>query len=248
VATLLDQTIGVGTELDRAMGITANGLGTSFLTDPVSMVGQYVVGAPAVNISTNRSMPRGAATVGWDDEGVQPMDTPLVTKGVVTEFQTTRESAMWLRDYDRHLGRPTRSNGCAGTDVITTPVSQTSPNFVLAPVPHAASFEDLIRDTKQGLAVFNGSVDMDQQALNGAGKGWVREIKNGVLGDPIQGVRYVFRTPNFWKNVTALGGPETARHFGVMRSRQRFYESCHTVSAVPMAVQGVAVTDEMHRA
>src|SRR5690606_31659789 len=47
MATLVDATLGRATQLDRALGYEANANGTSYLNDPVAMLGTYRVGADA---------------------------------------------------------------------------------------------------------------------------------------------------------------------------------------------------------
>ncbi|HEU4642620.1 MAG TPA: metallopeptidase TldD-related protein, partial [Gemmatimonadaceae bacterium] len=93
MASLLAQTLGYATELDRALGYEANAGGTSYLNDPLAMLGSYKAGAPLLTVTANRSQPGALATVRWDDEGVVPESFDLVRDGVLTDFQTTRESA-----------------------------------------------------------------------------------------------------------------------------------------------------------
>src|SRR5690606_6648288 len=45
VAGLTDETLGRATELDRALGYEANASGTSYLNDPLGMIGTYEAGA-----------------------------------------------------------------------------------------------------------------------------------------------------------------------------------------------------------
>jgi len=254
MAGILDESLGAATELDRAMGYIANTFGTSYLNDPLAMVGTLRVASPLVTVTMNRSMPRGAATVKWDAEGVAPVETTLVKDGIVTDFQTTRESANWLAPAYQHRGQPVRSNGCAGVYGTASPVTTYSPNFVMTPGTQALSFDDLIKDTKKGYAVI-GAKDRprtDQQALNGAGQGEVvYEITNGKLGSAVLGAEYLYRSPEFWKGVKAIGGAESACPSGLDRSRSDWhwqYKSWHTVSAVPTKVTGVAMIDAMKKA
>jgi len=247
MASIVDVTLGTATELDRALGYTANTVGTSYLQDPLAMLGAFQVGSPLVTVTTNRSMPGGAATVKWDDEGVEPTDTPLVKDGVLVDFQTTRETASWIAPYYVKSGRPIRSNGCAGIHAATNPVTTLPPNFVLAPSAQDVGFDDLVKDTKRGLAVLGGGSWTDHQALNGAGHGEVvYEITNGKLGQCVRGVEYLYRSPEFWKGLVAIGGKTTARARGFDRGRNYVHHpTWHTVSAVPAKVKGIAVVDEM---
>jgi len=250
-ARLLDETLGAATELDRAMGYLANTLGTSYLHDPVAMLGIEHVAAPAITVTANRNMPGGAATVRWDDEGVVPRDIALVTNGVLTDFQTTRESSSWLAPVYARLGRPVISNGCAYAAGARMPLTQRRPNLVLQPGTATQSFEDLVKSTKKGVAVIGGTCSGDMQALNGMGKPeFVFEIVDGQLTRSLGDFQYIYRAPEVWRNVVALGGPDSARSFGFVHTRDasdtsrgdRGTSAAHSVSAVPMKVANVAFT------
>ncbi len=58
---IMDGTLGRATELDRALGYEANAGGTSYLNDPLGMLGTYQVGAPRITVTANRSERGGAA-------------------------------------------------------------------------------------------------------------------------------------------------------------------------------------------
>lgn len=253
MADILDGTFGAATEIDRAMGYRANTVGTSYLSDPTRMLGSEQVAAPIVSVSSDRTMLKGAATVKWDAEGVTPDVVPLVTKGVLTDFQTTRESASWLSDAYARVNRPVRSHGCATSDSITAPAQSMCANLTLAPGPGNDTFESLVASTKKGLAVLGSSVTMDQQCLNGACQGnLVYEIVDGKLGKVIGGTTILFRAPEFWKGVLALGGPSSARTTG--RSNwpldplgTRTGGKARSTSVVPAKVKQLAVVDTIPR-
>jgi len=249
-ANILDGSIAAATEIDRAMGYLADGAGTSYLNDPAAMLGGYQLGSPLLTVTTDRSMPGGAATVRWDDEGVVPTAATLIQHGILRDYQTTRESASWLTDYYTTRGMPVRSNGCAGLYEPTVPVSQCPPNMTLVPGASPMTMRDMIRDTKKGIAVFGGDGSMDQQQLNGAGRGdanRVFEIVNGTLGDAIVGAEYLYRSPDFWKNLVAVGGAESVRRIGIERTREGG-TAAYTVAAVPIKVRDVAIADAMRKA
>lgn len=245
MAGMLDRTIGVATALDRAMGDDAND-GTSFLDAPLDMLGTYQIGSPLLTVTTDRAMPGGAATVQWDDEGVVPSATPLVTNGILTDFQTTRESASWLAPYYRRVGRTLRSNGCACAQG-TEPVRQRSPNLIMQPGQESLSFDDLVKSTTSGIAVLGGGGSTDFQALNGMANGELLfEIRNGQLGRSLTGGTLSYRTPEFWRNLVAVGGPASAHAYGFVREIPG--RVAHSISAVPAKVNGVNVIDAGRRA
>ena len=242
MAALLSGTLGAATAVDRAMGLSSRGVGTSFLSDPLAMLGSLRVASPLVTITADRSMPRGAATVHWDDEGVRPAAATLVKDGVLTDFQTTRESAMWLAPYYARAGLPARSNGCAGRSRATAFPGQCLPNLTLAPATEALTFEDLVRSTSRGYAICGGRRPrMDWQALTGVGEvARMYRIRDGKLGRAVDtsGAYYLLRTPELWNSIVALGGQKSVRAFGLAFDGP---DSSHTVVAVPAKVRRLRI-------
>ena len=215
MAALVESTLGVATQLDRALGYEANASGTSFLEDPLGMVGNYHLASPLVTVTANRSTPGELATVQWDDEGVEPQPFTLVQHGVVTDFQTTREQAAWLAPYYQKIGQPVHSHGCAATEDAHFAPMQHLPNLSLEPNPAAVRVEDLVADVKDGLLVEGGEVfEMDSQARTGLLLGRMREIKNGRLGPKLAGGAVLFETEDAWKHLQALGGVTTQARLG----------------------------------
>jgi len=251
LAGIIDVSIGMSTELDRATGYLANTVGTSYLNDPMEMLGTFKMGSALLNVSTNRSLPGGAATVKWDDEGVEPAETQLVTNGILTDYQTTRESASWIAEYYQKKGTPVKSNGCAGVYGGSSSMSLFNPNLVLHPGTQDLSFGDLVKSVKKGYAILGGQTYGDQQALNGNGyPSLVYEIKNGELGEVVSNAEVLYRSPEFWKNLTLLGGKSSVRQFGFDRWRDNDYEYRvpHTISTPAAKVTGVAITDMTRKA
>jgi len=248
MAGVLSRSIGIATQLPRAMGMEANNGGTSYLSDPLAMLGTFKVGSPLLNVTADRSAAGGAATVKWDDEGVEPQSTALVTDGVLTDYQTTRESASWLAPYYQKIGKPVRSTGSAYA-LGTRPMTTCPANLTMRPGARDVSFEELVKNTTRGLAVVGGRTQADFQMLNGYGTGeLVYQITNGKLGDTVANAEYIYRAPEFWKNLVAIGGPASAgaRGFeysdwdnGIVGAQTMV----HTVSAVPAKITGVSVVD-----
>ena len=120
-----------------------------------------------------------------------------------------------------------------------------------------ASFDTLIANVKRGYAVKGGYAYADFQALNGTGVGnVVYEIVNGKLGSAVGDAQFIFRAPEFWKNVSALGGATSAADLGIYPARMPFNRHefgsgdsiIPTVRAVPGLVTQIAVTEPMRRA
>ena len=222
MAALAGGTLGVATQLDRALGYEANASGTSWLDDPLAMVGNAHVAAPGIGLTANRSAPRELATVKWDAEGVTPEPFPLITDGVLVDFQTTREQAGWLAPYYTKHGTPIRSHGCAAAESAHFIPMQQSPNLALTPNPSAVGVEDLIADVKDGLLLEGCQIsEIDAQVRTGLldegfqGRGRMREIKNGRVGNVVQGGAVFFTSQALWKAITALAGVSSEAAVGV---------------------------------
>jgi TldD protein len=250
IAGILGRTVGVATELDRAMGLEANGVGTSYLNEPNEMIGTFKMGGPLMNVTANRSMKGGAATVKWDAEGVEPTEFTLVKDGILQDFQTTREAASWLKpSYDK-LGRKVASNGCAGSYNATSPMQQFDANMVMQPAAEDVSFDDMVKSTKKGYAILGGRTYTDQQSLNGSAMGeLVYEIIDGKLGKTIHSAQVLYRSPEFWKNLVAIGGKSSVATYGFDRYRDDYqYQTANSISAVPAKIKDVAMTDITRKA
>jgi TldD protein len=249
MSELVGQTIGAATELDRAMGFEANAGGTSYLGDPLTMLGTEQIGASLLSVSGDRTAPGGVATVKWDDEAVASEPFPLVRNGVLVDYQTTREQATWLAPYYHKINHPVRSHGCASAESALYVTMQRMPNFVMAPDPNGSSFEELVAGVDKGVAVLSLWTNMDQQQLNGVGYGTMREIKKGKLGQFIKGGAILFRSPELWKNLNALGNPQTQRWTGHQRGKgQPWQRTTHSVGAVPGLIKDVALIDAVRKA
>jgi len=249
VAMLMDRTLGYATELDRALGFEANAGGTSFLNDPAAMLGSYRAGAPLFSVTANRSEPGGCATVKWDDEGVAPDDFALVKDGVLTDFQTTRESAGWLKDWYAQHGRPFRSHGCAAADRGINAPLQRIPNLVMSSGRETAGFEELGSGLANGMAFKGVQIEMDFQNLNGLALGNAYEVKRGKRVALIPGVGILFRAPELWKTLTAVGGAASVQRFGTATVKgEPAVRTTHSVSAPPAVFNQLTLIDPLRKA
>ena len=217
MAALVEQTLGLATQLDRALGYEANAGGTSWIDDPLALVGRAQVTAPLLTLTADRSMPQALATVKWDDEGVEPEPFTLIQDGVLVDFQTMREQAAWLAPYYQQHGLPVRSHGCAAAESAHVIPLQRQPNLTLAASAKATTVgvADLVADVTDGILVERGAVyEVDSQARTGLLLGAMREIKNGRLGKALDGGAVLFDSAQFWKSVAAVGGPATRGELG----------------------------------
>jgi TldD protein len=211
MAALVGATLGAATQLDRALGYEANAGGTSFLTDPLGMLGTFAVASPAVTVTANRTATAQLATVKWDEEGVAPPTVTLIKDGVLTDFQTTREQVSWLAPYYAKSGRSGTSHGHAEAEDALGVTLQHMPNLALEPATASTSMDDLIASVPKGIYLGQGGVgQVDMQGRTGLLAAPVmREITNGRLGRLITGIALSFNTLQLWKHVSAVGGAAT---------------------------------------
>jgi TldD protein len=249
VAQLVGMTIGTATELDRVLGYEANAGGTSYLAPPAEMLGSFEVGSGLLNVRADRSSPRGLASVRWDEEGVEPEDYDLVRDGVLVDYQTTRELAAELGNARESVGR-LRSRGGAWSESGLDFTMLHSPNVQVLPGPEDRTFDDLVAGLERGLVICGGRVTVDRQQLNGEINGeLVYEVRDGRRTRIVHSSEALFRSPELWRGLKALGGPGTQEWSGVsVQKGQPQQRSVFGAAAVPALFENVAVTDRRRKA
>jgi len=204
IALQVHESIGHPTELDRILGDEEAFAGGSFVT--VEDIGSLRYGSPEVTVTADATIPGSLGSFGYDDEGVQATRDHLITRGLLTGVQMSRESAMFL-------GRT--SNGCMRADgwarqplVRMTTVSLE---------PGIWSLDDLIADTEEGLYLeTNHSWSIDERRLNfqfGCEIGW--EIVNGCRGRMVKQPNYTGITPVFWNSCDAVCSADHWQVWGI---------------------------------
>ncbi|HEX7122470.1 MAG TPA: TldD/PmbA family protein [Gemmatimonadaceae bacterium] len=204
----IHESLAHSTELDRAMGYEANYAGTSFIAPPREMLGKLKLGPEIMNLVGNRSEPGALATIGYDDDGVQPDDFFIVKNGIFNDYQTTREQAPWLDWWYKQNNLPTRSHGCSYAQSWADVQFLRMPNVSLQPGEEDLSWDDLIAATDRGIAMIGrASYSIDQQRYNAQfGAQICYEIRNGKIVGQLRDVAYQMRTPDFWNSLDMLGG------------------------------------------
>ena len=249
-AQLVARTIGVAAELDRVLGYEANAGGTSYLAPPEQRLGAFALGSDVLNVSANRSHPGGIATAKWDDEGVAPDAYPVIEKGVLVDYHTTRELAGSLAPWYAKRGTAVRSHGCAAGDGGTGMTILQPPNVDMRPGAKDTSFDDLVAGLDKGLVVCAGDVTLDRQQLNGEVNGeMVYEVRKGKRTRFVHSSEVLFRAPELWKGLKAIGGPATHRWTGEsVWKGQPMQEWSFGVGAPPAMFTKLAVTDKKRKA
>lgn len=205
----IHESIGHPTELDRAMGYEANFAGTSFIAPPTDVLGKLKLGPEHLTIRGDRSQPGALATIGYDDDGVQPDEFDIIKNGVFWDYQTTREQAEWLRPWYEKNQMPVRSHGCAYAQSWSDVAFQRMPNVSIVPDQTVdRSWDDIIATTERGIAMIGrASYSIDQQRYNAQfGAQICYEVQNGKIVGQLKDVAYVMRTSEFWNSIDLIGG------------------------------------------
>ena len=84
----IHESIGHATEYDRAIGYEAAYAGTSFATP--DKLGTMRYGSPVMNVTADRTVEFGLASIGYDDEGVAAQSWDLVRDGMFVGYQLDR--------------------------------------------------------------------------------------------------------------------------------------------------------------
>jgi TldD protein len=199
----IHESIGHATEYDRAIGYEAAYAGTSFATP--DKLGTMRYGSPVMNVTADRTVEFGLATVGFDDEGVRAQSWDLVRDGIFVGYQLDRVFA-------QRLG-VTRSNGCSYADSPHHVPIQRMPNVSLRPGVDDLSTDDLIARVDDGIYIVGDkswSIDMQRYNFQFTGQRFFR-IRDGRLDGQLRDVAYQATTTDFWGSLEAVGGPSTWR-------------------------------------
>jgi TldD protein len=199
----IHESIGHATEYDRAIGYEAAYAGTSFATP--DKLGTLQYGSPVMNVTADRTVEFGLASVGYDDEGVAAQSWDLVRDGIFVGYQLDRVFAP-------RLGKP-RSNGCSYADSPHHVPIQRMANVSLQPSPADISTADLIARIDDGIYIVGDrswSIDMQRYNFQFTGQRFYR-IRDGRLDGQLRDVAYQATTTDFWNSMEAVGGPSTWR-------------------------------------
>lgn len=248
IAALLGQTLGAATELDRALGYEANAGGTSYLgPDPLALLGSSVA-TPLLTVTADRSTPQALATVQWDDEGVVPKVFPVVKDGVLVDYQTTREQAAWLAPWYAKRGLPLQSHGCAASEDALTLTMQHTPNLVMQPGTTELGVEELVQSVDRGYVLEAVDVDTDFQHLAGLARGELTEIRHGKRVARVKGAGFLFRSPELWHALKAIGGPASRRWSGERSEKgDPSQQTLYSIAAVPALIAQQAVINPRNK-
>jgi TldD protein len=203
LALQIHESVGHPIELDRILGTEASYAGTSFLKP--DMVGQFRYGSELVNIVADATYPGGLGTFGYDDEGIKAQKVPIISRGILVNLLTSRETA-------HHLGR--ESNGTMRADGWNRIPLIRMTNINLE--PGEWTLEGMIAETEEGLFLStNRSWSIDDKRINfqfGTEIGW--EIKHGKIGEMVKNPTYTGITPKFWNSCDAIANRDQWQMWG----------------------------------
>ncbi|MCS5497816.1 TldD/PmbA family protein [Cnuibacter physcomitrellae] len=204
MALQIHESTGHALELDRILGDEANYAGTSFITKDAA--GSMRYGSPAVNITSDPTVPGTRGSFGFDDEGVPASRQPLITEGIIQNFLSTRDSAA-------RIGA--QSTGAARSDGWGYLPVCFSTNVFLE--PGEGSTEELEDRLGDGFYIDdNRSWSIDERRHDFQfGTEVAYEVKKGRRGRLLRGFSYGGTTPQFWQSVEAVAGPEEFKAFGM---------------------------------
>jgi TldD protein len=198
----IHESVGHATELDRALGYEAAYAGTSFAT--IDQLGRLRYGSELMNVTGDRTVPYGLASVGYDDEGVAAQQFDLVSGGVLVGYQLDRRAAA--------LAGITRSNGCAFADSPLNIAVQRMANVSLRPAAGPGpTTAELIESVERGIYVVGDkswSIDMQRYNFQFSGQRFFF-IDHGRIAGQLRDVAYQATTTDFWGALARLGGEST---------------------------------------
>lgn len=245
VARLVNQSLGVASEVDRVFGLEANGGGTSYIDDPDEMLGQLKLGSPLLNVTGGRSIPGSVGRVKWDDEGVQPVDFDLIKSGVLANLQTNREGASWIQDHLKTSGQTVQSFGCSrAPSGIDAPLVHQA-DLSITPAASSDTQDSMRADIEEGIEIRLPNISLDFQKVTGfLNNGRSYQVKKGKRVSRLADVGVIFRTPEIWNGLTRVGGENSVIRYGIASSKgqpeQTMYSS---VYSVPCQFRDVTVID-----
>ena len=200
----IHESIGHATELDRALGYEAAYAGTSFAT--FDQLGTLHYGSPVMNVTGDRVVDHGLATIGYDDEGVGQQQFDLIRDGTLVGYQLNRQMAA-----EKDLGR---SNGCAYADSPGHIPMQRMPNVSLQPAPDGPVHRgaDLRRSTAASTssATSPGRSTCSATTSSSPGSG-SSGSSDGRLAGQLKDVAYQATTTDFWRSMEAVGNADDLR-------------------------------------
>ncbi len=199
----IHESIGHPLELDRILGDERNYAGTSFVTP--EMLGSYVYGSPALNVTFDPSLADEGGTYGYDDEGARAQRVDIIRDGILLR-------ALGGTVSQARTGLPGVANGRAHG--WNRPPMDRMANLNLE--PGGKSLAELVGAVARGVYLkTNSSWSIDDSRNKFQfGCEWACLIENGQLGAVVRNPGYRGISATFWRSLALVGGPETVVALG----------------------------------
>ncbi len=205
MALQIHESVGHALELDRILGYEAAYAGTSWVT--LEHFGRLRYGSPLMHVVADATLPHGLGSFGYDDEGVPARRYPLIEEGVLRNALSSRDTAPVIGETES--GGTVRAESALHLPIIR----MTNVNLL----PGDTSLEALIGEVDHGyLLATNRSWSIDMKRLNfqfSTEIAW--RIEKGRLVEVMKNPVYYGITPEFWRNMDAVGDSDTWTLWGV---------------------------------
>jgi len=204
IGTLLHETVGHATELDRSLGEERENFGATFVRP--ERVGTYPYASPAVTVTADATYPGAAGSYLYDAEGAPAGRVPLIEQGVLVGLATSRECAAEIGQASSGAARASSWN--------RIPMARIT-NLVLEPGEH--TLETLIADVDDGVYIAtDATTDIDDNrelCAFGGEIGW--RIRHGKLAEPLSRPIIYGDTHSFLRNCDAVGSRDEVQVSGI---------------------------------
>lgn len=205
VGTLLHETVGHATELDRIIGDERDNFGGSFVS--LDDIGTFPYASPAVSINADATYPLAAGSYGYDAEGVAAQSLPIIDRGVLVGAMNSRESAAQVGAIPAGTGR--------AVDWTRIPMARMT-NMVLQ--PGQGSTQDLIAGIDDGVYIAGDAttdIDDNRELCSFGGEiGW--RIRGGELAEVVSKPILYTDSHQILRQVDRVAGPEESWVTGIL--------------------------------
>jgi len=177
--------------------------------------------SPHVTLQVGHTAPTWALRK-WDDEGVECTSFPVVQRGQLVDYYTTRHTAGALQAWYAKTGRPLRSNGSAIARTAASPPAAQAGDLALTPSAESTTIDDLCRGVTKGVLLHCPNfwrwlhTSMDQQLMSAQVDPRLMLMLQLERGRPVRRVMFSglqVATKTFWgKSLKAMGGAATVDH------------------------------------
>ncbi|OHD77701.1 MAG: Zn-dependent protease, partial [Spirochaetes bacterium RIFOXYC1_FULL_54_7] len=199
----IHESIGHPLELDRILGDERNYAGSSFVK--LEDFGSFRYGSDLMNVSFDPTVPGELAAYATDEVGAVARKELLIDKGILVRGLGSLESQIRSRVPGVANQRATSWN---------RPPMDRMANLNVE--PGTTSFKDMIAGIEKGVfmqANRSWSID-DYRNKFQFGCEYGTLIENGKLTKTVRDPNYRGISSNFWRNLVAVGSPDTFEYFG----------------------------------